>query len=91
MKLDYEDGLLYEPTIPGELKSTSEMVITTQFQHLCGDWIGWHCEGSILRSLFPLLMWEEIYETMVPDVFQTKYQEAPLDLYSDHGLFYQNR
>jgi hypothetical protein len=97
MKLDYEDGLLYEPTLPhtGELKTKAEinssLVPSTRHQHLCGGWVGWHCEGSIIRSLFPLLMWEELYEVTIPNVFQTKYQEAPLDLYADHGLFYLNR
>lgn len=45
----------------------------------CGGWQGWHCEGSLLRSLFGLLMWDVVYCDM-PDVFQTPYQDAPLDL-----------
>lgn len=40
---------------------------------------GWHCEGSVLRSLFGLLLWEEIFSDQ-PDVFLTPYQDAPLDL-----------
>ena len=40
---------------------------------------GWHCEGSVLRSLFGLLMWEQIFVDC-PDVFLTPYQDAPLDL-----------
>jgi hypothetical protein len=126
MKLDYEEGLLYEPLSPASASASAsaseerkergkakgrgvdksdvsssgisgsgcgsgELVMTTRYQHLCGNWIGWHCEGSILRSLFPLLLWEEIFDISVPDVFQTKYQEAPLDLHADHGLFYLNR
>jgi hypothetical protein len=98
MKLPYEDGLLYEPLAPGtstgegKSKSAADTIVTTtRYQHLCGDWIGWHCEGSIVRSLFPLLLWEEIYDISIPDVFQTKYQEAPLDLHADHGLFFLNR
>ena len=40
---------------------------------------GWHCEGSVLRSLFGLLMWDQIFFDC-PDVFLTPYQDAPLDL-----------
>ena len=40
---------------------------------------GWHCEGSVLRSLFGLLMWDQIFVDC-PDVFLTPYQDAPLDL-----------
>lgn len=42
-------------------------------QHLCreeeGSWAGWHCEGSPLRALWALLMWDVIF-TDLPDVFQ---------------------
>jgi len=39
-----------------------------------GGWEGWHCEGSVFRTLFGLLMWEELFmsvtdspvETMIP-------------------------
>jgi hypothetical protein len=40
---------------------------------------GWHCEGSVLRSLFGLMLWDEIFSDQ-PDVFLTPYQDAPLDL-----------
>ena len=40
---------------------------------------GWHCEGSVLRTLFGLLMWDQIFTDM-SDVFLTPYQDAPLDL-----------
>lgn len=42
-------------------------------------WQGWHCEGSCVRSLFALLMWEAVFSDQ-PDVFQTPYQDAPLDM-----------
>lgn len=42
-------------------------------QHLSqpeeGSWAGWHCEGSPLRALWALLMWDVIFSP-VPDVFQ---------------------
>jgi len=41
-------------------------------------WQGWHCEGSCVRSLFALLMWDATFSDQ-PDVFQTPYQDAPLD------------
>ena len=40
---------------------------------------GWHCEGSVLRTLFGLLMWDQMFSDH-PDVFLTPYQDAPLDL-----------
>lgn len=49
-------------------------------ESICGfDWQGWHCEGSSVRSLFALLMWDVIFADQ-PDVFQTPYQDAPLDI-----------
>lgn len=42
-------------------------------QHLSqseeGSWAGWHCEGSPLRALWALLMWDVIFSP-VDDVFQ---------------------
>lgn len=42
-------------------------------QHLSqpeeGSWAGWHCEGSPLRALWALLMWDVIFSP-VADVFQ---------------------
>jgi hypothetical protein len=43
-----------------------------------GGWQGWHCEGGPIRSLYALLMWDIIFSGM-EDVFQTAYQDAPLD------------
>jgi hypothetical protein len=44
-----------------------------------GGWSGMHSEGSQIRELFALLMWSIIFAP-VPDVFQTPFQSAPLDL-----------
>lgn len=47
------------------------------------DGLGWkslHCEGSPLRSLFALLLWDDVLFCDVPDVFITPYQTKPLDL-----------
>ncbi|CAM9590186.1 unnamed protein product [Ectocarpus fasciculatus] len=63
-------------------------------QHLSqreeGSWAGWHCEGSPLRALWALLMWDVIFCPGVADVFQTPFQDAPLDL-DFCPRFYLNR
>jgi hypothetical protein len=46
---------------------------------LGGGWSGMHSEGSQIHELFALLMWGVIFAP-VPDVFQTPFQAAPLDL-----------
>lgn len=91
MKQEYEEGILFEYSNKDEFLNNTEIISSSKYQQLCGDWIGWHSEGSILRSIYSLLMWDELFETCVDDVFQTKYQELPLDLYADNGLFYYNR
>ena len=63
-----------------------------------GGWEGWHCEGALIRSLFGILMWEELFMTPPPSenpddhgpIFLTPYQEAPLDI-EIAGLFYMRR
>lgn len=30
-------------------------------EQFCGGWVGWHCEGAPLRSLFGLMMWTELF------------------------------
>ena len=49
---------------------------------------GTHAEGGIWATLFGLLMWDIIF-TDVPDVFQTAFQTAPLDLGT--VVFYPSR
>ena len=53
--------------------------------HVCvGGWSGVHCEDSLLRTLFGLLMWETIFTSNecedAPPVFRHRYQAAPLDI-----------
>jgi hypothetical protein len=57
-----------------------------------GHFSGLHCEGGTLRFLFALFMWECLFAP-VADVFQTPYQDSPLDLTCDmdSGMFYNNR
>eukprot|EP00952_Eustigmatos_sp_NYUAD-ZCMA_P010786 44029-Eustigmatos_ZCMA.PRE.1 len=54
-----------------------------------GPWWGVHCEGSLLRSLFSLLFFEQLFAD-VPGVFISPYQDAPLDLHQP-WQFYANR
>lgn len=50
---------------------------------------GFHCEGSLLITLFFVLFWDIIYNTKVPSAFINEIQYIPLDLYSEE--FYKNR
>ena len=49
---------------------------------------GTHAEGGIWATLFGLIMWDIIFMD-VPDVFQTAFQTAPLDLGT--VVFYPSR
>eukprot|EP00928_Gymnodinium_smaydae_P001520 TRINITY_DN10550_c1_g2_i1.p1 TRINITY_DN10550_c1_g2~~TRINITY_DN10550_c1_g2_i1.p1 ORF type:complete len:994 (-),score=152.67 TRINITY_DN10550_c1_g2_i1:15-2996(-) len=44
---------------------------------------GLHCEGALLRDLFGLLMYDQLFDTSVKGVFMSLYQDAPLDLGSE--------
>jgi hypothetical protein len=50
---------------------------------------GMHCEGSPYYAIFILLFWDIIFDATVPYVFQTPYQDAPLDLTTE--VFYMSR
>lgn len=52
-------------------------------------WEGVHSESSCFTTLFTLLFWDLLFDLEVPDVFQTAYQTAPLDLNTD--AFYPAR
>jgi fanconi-associated nuclease 1 len=52
-------------------------------------WEGVHSESSCFTTLFSLLFWDLLFEINVPDVFQTAFQTAPLDLTTD--AFYPSR
>ncbi|XP_077228252.1 zinc ion binding/nucleic acid binding/hydrolase isoform X2 [Tasmannia lanceolata] len=47
-----------------------------------GGWQGVHTESGIWMTIFGLLMWDIIFVD-IPNVFQTKFQTAPLDLDTD--------
>jgi len=54
-----------------------------------GGWSSRHDEGRALRTLFGLLLHEQIFDSSVPDVFFAPLQGEPLDLHSP--LFYAAR
>ncbi|KAF8733066.1 hypothetical protein HU200_015427 [Digitaria exilis] len=53
-----------------------------------GGWQGTHSEGGIWMTIFGLLMWDVMFAD-IQDVFQSKFQTAPLDLETDD--FYKSR
>ncbi|XP_025811590.1 fanconi-associated nuclease 1 homolog isoform X1 [Panicum hallii] len=53
-----------------------------------GGWQGTHSEGGIWMTIFGLLMWGVMFSD-IQDVFQSKFQMAPLDLETDD--FYKSR
>jgi len=52
-------------------------------------WNGLHVENSLVKHLFGVMMWDEIYYDNVEQVFQTPYQFGPLDFYEPD--FYKHR
>lgn len=65
--------------------SVEEMCLSS---YRAAGWKGFHSEGGIIRTLFALLMYDVLF-TYIPNVFQTAFQTAPLDLFSD--TFYSAR
>ncbi|KAH9680763.1 Fanconi-associated nuclease 1-like [Citrus sinensis] len=47
-----------------------------------GGWHGVHTESGIWLTIFGLLMWDILFSD-VPDVFRSRFQNAPLDLATD--------
>eukprot|EP01119_Soliformovum_irregulare_P025846 TRINITY_DN9672_c0_g1_i1.p1 TRINITY_DN9672_c0_g1~~TRINITY_DN9672_c0_g1_i1.p1 ORF type:complete len:756 (-),score=205.73 TRINITY_DN9672_c0_g1_i1:194-2461(-) len=92
-----------EVTIFGKLL-TSVTGVKSKFQSIAGGpvtveayameyygtegWESLHSEGSVFRALFSILMWDVIFAE-IPDVFQTPFQDAPLDLLTD--AFFSSR
>lgn len=70
----------------GEVGGVEEVVLE---KWIGSGWIGFHSENCILSFLFVLLFWEELFELPIPNVFQSPYQPAPLDLFTD--AFWLNR
>lgn len=56
-----------------------------QHYKLSGDWDSMHTEGGVVVTLFFLLLWDVIFDSSIPYVFQTAYQDAPLDLLTGYS------
>ena len=54
-------------------------------------WYGVHCEGGPIKALYGLLMFDLLFDSTVPNVFLTPFQNAPLDLTDSRSSFIQNR
>ncbi|EFC43708.1 predicted protein [Naegleria gruberi] len=50
---------------------------------------GAHSEGSLWAMMFMLVMWNIVFDSSIPYVFQNKYQSCPLDFMTD--AFYIRR
>ena len=51
--------------------------------------LGIHGESATFKTLLGLFLWNEIYDSNLPDVFINNFQSVPLDVYTDQ--FYINR
>jgi len=51
--------------------------------------LGVHGEGTTVRTLFTLLFWDIIFADGIDDVFCSRFQTFPLDIYTDN--FYTSR
>lgn len=69
--------------------SVEELVIQYFEMEENGGWNGIHCEGSIYRMIFSIFMYDIIFNDDISYVFQTPYQDSPLDLGTE--WFYLNR
>ena len=69
--------------------SVEELVIQYFEMEENGGWNGIHCEGSIYRMIFSIFMFDIIFNDDISYVFQTPYQDSPLDITTE--WFYLNR
>lgn len=88
---DVDEALLHFDLINNTTLSFSGLDYTEGLNmYTGGRWSGWHCEGTPLKSLFSLIMWEVLFLDKVENVFYTPYQDQPLDL--QYGaVFYMHR
>ncbi|GAM23393.1 hypothetical protein SAMD00019534_065680, partial [Acytostelium subglobosum LB1] len=55
--------------------------------HTVEKWTGIHCETTIFLNLFVVFFWDIIFSSDIPHVFQSPFQDAPLDFGSDEFYF----
>ncbi|KAL1498734.1 hypothetical protein AB1Y20_014044 [Prymnesium parvum] len=69
----------------GQLTCAVEQLVLQEYARV-GGWRGVHCETGAPAALFALLCWELIFMP-VADAFESRFQDAPLDLAADGGEF----
>ncbi|KAK5667594.1 hypothetical protein QVD99_005712 [Batrachochytrium dendrobatidis] len=47
-------------------------------------WKGIHAENSIITTIFGILFWDILFDDSIPAVFNSPFQSAPLDLYTEY-------
>jgi len=72
----------------GEIIESVELLVLRRLKSRFNFDRGLHSEVSVFSTLLSLILYKDILEP-VDGVFQTKYQNGPLDFYS--ASFYQNR
>lgn len=68
--------------------SVEDLAMRHYFEHE-GFECGVHSEGALLRDLFGILLFDELFDTSVDGVFVSEFQDAPLDLGTE--VFYTSR
>ncbi|KAF2157444.1 hypothetical protein K461DRAFT_220106 [Myriangium duriaei CBS 260.36] len=71
-----------DPALPEGTEGECSVESMCLSRYRMQGWRGYHCESSIVRTLFAVLFYDVIF-TYVPNVFQTPFQTCPLDLHSD--------
>ncbi|KAK5576504.1 hypothetical protein RB653_007648 [Dictyostelium firmibasis] len=61
--------------------------VSLEYYSKTGGWEGIHCETSIFITLYVLYFWDIIFDSNVPHVFQSPFQNSPLDFGSDEFYF----
>lgn len=69
-------------------KDTKGKLLVITLTILMLMYLSLHTESGVVSMLFMLLMWDVIFAPM-PGVFETPYQSAPMDLWTD--AFYVGR
>lgn len=77
-----------DPALPEDSGATCSVEEMCLSRYRAQGWRGFHCESSMVRTLFAVLFNDVIF-TYVPNVFQTQFQTCPLDLHTD--AFYPAR
>ena len=69
-----------------EIFSVEDLAL--HFYHTKQGYSGIHSENGLGKTLFGLFFWRQIFDDTIPGVFQTPYQNGPLD-YGSKEFFYR--